>query len=182
MTKSRRDIQRKLRVLNYAQEIGNISKTCRYFGISRQCFYDWKEAYELKGEEGLINSKPCPQNPALRVPKDIEVKILYLRKTYHLGPQRISWFLDRYHNIKVSTGGVRGVRVRNGLNRLPNNAKLRTVQTRRYQKQVSGHHIQIDVKFLSPVGSHGKTLKRFQYTAIDDATRIRALKIYEKHT
>jgi len=28
----------------------------------------------------------------------------------------------------------------------------------------------------------GKKIRRFQYTAIDDATRIRALKIYERHT
>ncbi|GFE67375.1 hypothetical protein KIN_44490 [Litoreibacter roseus] len=25
-------------------------------------------------------------------------------------------------------------------------------------------------------------MRRFQYTAIDDATRVRALKIYDKHT
>jgi len=32
------------------------------------------------------------------------------------------------------------------------------------------------------LGYVGKTLRRFQYTAIDDATRIRALKIYPRHT
>lgn len=40
----------------------------------------------------------------------------------------------------------------------------------------------MDVKFLKFVGPDGKAVKRFQYTAIDDATRIRALKIYAKHT
>ncbi len=35
MTKSQQDINRKLRVMKYAQEIGNISRACRYFGISR---------------------------------------------------------------------------------------------------------------------------------------------------
>ena len=28
----------------------------------------------------------------------------------------------------------------------------------------------------------GEKVHRFQYTAIDDATRVRALKVYEKHT
>ena len=32
------DIARKLKVLNYAKEIGNVSKTCRYFGICRELF------------------------------------------------------------------------------------------------------------------------------------------------
>jgi len=32
MNKAQRDIQRKLRVFNHAKKIGNIRKTCRYFG------------------------------------------------------------------------------------------------------------------------------------------------------
>ena len=55
------------------------------------------------------------------------------------------------------------------------------MHTTRYEKKVPGHHIQLDVKFLSFKAKSGATIKRFQYTAIDDATRIRALKIYNKH-
>ena len=54
--------------------------------------------------------------------------------------------------------------------------------TRRYNKQVPGHPIQIDVKFLTFKGNNGAKIKRYQYTAIDDATRVRALKIYDRHT
>lgn len=68
------------------------------------------------------------------------------------------------------------------MNRMPRNAKKRTVQTHRYEKQVPGHHIQVDVKFLQLRSSDGKRLKRFQYTALDDVTRIRAMKIYRRHT
>lgn len=42
-------------------------------------------------------------------------------------------------------------------------------------------HVQIDVKFLFFENQEGKRIKRFQYTVIDDATRIRALKIYARH-
>ena len=45
-----------------------------------------------------------------------------------------------------------------------------------------GHQIQGDVKFLIFRGKDGKPIKRYQYTAIDDATRVRALKIYSRHT
>lgn len=182
MTQAQKDISRKLKILRYAEEIGNVSKTCRYFGISREIFYRWKRTYAREGESGLINSKPCPENPKLRVPGPIEERILYLRKTYHLGQQRISWFLERYHGLKVSAGGVYGVLKRNGINRLPRNTKKRTIITHRYEKQVPGHHIQVDVKFLRFTNTDGHKIKRFQYTAIDDATRIRALKIYEQHT
>lgn len=59
---------------------------------------------------------------------------------------------------------------------------MRKVHTKRYNKQVPGHHIQMDVKFLTFTGQHGEKIRRFQYTAIDDATRVRALKVYDKHT
>ena len=103
MTKAQRDINRKLRVLSYAVQIKNVSKACRYFGIGRQSFYEWKKAYAKKGEAGLINSKPCPKNPALRTPPEIEENILHLRRTYHLGPTRIAWNLERYHGLKISS-------------------------------------------------------------------------------
>ena len=74
-TKMHSDIRRKLRVLNYGKQIGNISETCRYFGISRETYYKLKPDYEQKGETALINSKPCPQNPKLRIPADIKEKI-----------------------------------------------------------------------------------------------------------
>jgi transposase len=163
---------------------GNISKTCRYFGISREIFYQWKRAYEASGETALINSKPCPQNPKIRVSKPIEEKILYIRRNYHFGALRICWYLERYHGIKVSSGGVQGVLKRNGLNRLPDFARKRSkiANYQRYEKRVPGHHIQMDVKFLKFLTEESPKVKRFQYTAIDDATRIRVLKIYKKHT
>jgi len=60
--KAQHDISRKLNVLNYAKENGNIAKTCRYFGTCRETFYQWRRAYEAQGEDALINSKPCPVN------------------------------------------------------------------------------------------------------------------------
>ena len=80
MSKAKQDIRRKLRVLNHAKKIGNIRKTCRYFGVSRAIFYRWKDAYGQFGEEGLINKKPCPENQALHIPVEVEEKILYIRK------------------------------------------------------------------------------------------------------
>jgi len=181
--KSERDISRKLKVLNYAKEIKNISKTCRHFGICRETFYTWKRAYESHGDEGLINNKPCPENHKLRTPRLIEEKVIYLRQNYHFGPDMIVWYLKRYHDIKLSRNGCYQVLLRNKLNRLPENIKKRSrSKFKRYEKRVPGHHIQVDVKFLFFKDKQGRRIKRFQYTAIDDCTRIRALKIYHKHT
>jgi transposase len=169
--KTEREIQRKLKVLSHAVDSKNVSKTCRYFGISRDTFYEWKRAFKTSGELGLVCRKRGPRNNlARRVPQPIEEKILYLRGRYHFGPQRIVWYLMRYHDVKVSTGGVYYVLRRHGMNRLPKNTPVRSIPSMRYEKQAPGHHVQIDVKFLKFIGPTGRTIKRFQYTAIDDAT------------
>ncbi len=71
---------------------------------------------------------------------------------------------------------------RNRLNRLPKNERKRSLPAfKRYEKQVPDHRIQVDVKFLSFKDPAGKMKKLYQYTAIDDATRVRALKVYPRH-
>ncbi|HGN9119728.1 TPA: hypothetical protein ACK1SE_002664 [Proteus mirabilis] len=80
--KAKRDIAHK-KILNYASESKNFTKTCRYFGNSRETFYTWKRTYERDGKKGLINNKPCSENPTRRVVKHIEEMVIYLRMTYH---------------------------------------------------------------------------------------------------
>ena len=72
MTKAQRDIKRKLRVLNYAKEIGNISKACRYFGISREAFYQWKRAYEQHGERIIL----CPLTRSISIWQGRKIKTI----------------------------------------------------------------------------------------------------------
>src|SRR6267142_5296273 len=178
-----RIVNRKLKCLRYSDECKSVAHARRKFGISRETFYVWKREFISKGVEGLTNKKPCHLNLKRRVAPRIEEKILHLRKTYHFGPIRIMWYLQRYHDIKVSTGGVYQVLKRNGMTRLPEKCRKRSIKSfHLYEKKVPGHHVQVDVKFLDFRDEDGKILKRFQYTAIDDATRIRALKIYPKHT
>jgi transposase InsO family protein len=181
MTKINRDIQRKLRLLKHAEQIGDVSKACRYFGVGRASFYRWKTAFQQQGEGGLANRKTAPKNPANRTAPEIVEKVLHLRQTYHLGPIRIVWYLARYHAIKISDAGVYRILKRHGLNKLPSGTRVRKIHTKRYEHQVPGHQIQVDVKFLTFQGKGGSVIKRYQYTAIDDATRIRALKIYDRH-
>ncbi len=68
MNQNERDIQRKLRILRHAEQIGDVCKTCRYFGIARGSFYRWRAALQRHGTAGLANRKPVPRNPANRTP------------------------------------------------------------------------------------------------------------------
>ena len=51
MTHDQREIHRKKRVLEYAERIGNINKACRYFGVARSSFYEWRDRYRELGDE-----------------------------------------------------------------------------------------------------------------------------------
>jgi transposase len=124
MAKEERDIQRKLKVLRHAEKIGDVGKTCRYFGIGRSSFYRWKAPFEQDGEAGLINHKPIPKNPANQTPPEIIDKILYLPSKYHLGSIRIVYYLARYHGITISDAGVTRILRRNGVGRLPLGMRL----------------------------------------------------------
>ncbi|MEV5303377.1 DDE-type integrase/transposase/recombinase [Amycolatopsis methanolica] len=66
------------------------------------------------------------------------------------------------------------------MNRLPASRRYERHQQRwkRYEKQRPGHHVQIDVKFIEPITTGTAKRKRYyQYTAMDDCTRLRVLRI-----
>ena len=175
------DAQRKLIVLQYAEGIGNVGKACRDLDVARSSFYRWKNAFAAEGRAGLVRKKPIARSHPRQIPREFVEKILHLRTQYHLGPQRIAWYLERYHGFRTSCSSVYRTLKLNGIGPLPRKVGRRTLHTRRYAKQVPGHHVQVDVKFLALKTQDGRRIRRYQYTAIDDATRVRALKIYCRH-
>ena len=168
-------------VLELAAGLGSDAKAFRDLGVKRSTFYRWKKAFAEQGEAGLVRRKPVARSHPRRLPPEVVDQVLHLRQTYHLGPERIMWYLARYHGVETSRSTIYRVLIRHGLRRLPKNVGRRAIHTRRYAKQVPGHHIQVDVKFLGLKTPEGDRIRRYQYTAIDDATRIRALRIYRRH-
>lgn len=141
--------------------------------------------YEEFGEEGLRDRSSRPRTCPHQTDAEIVSKIVYLRQHYHFGPAKISMYLARYHDVAVSRSGVWRILKRLEMNRLPASQRYKRHERRwkRYEKQLPGHRIQVDVKFIEPLGSAGGRKKRYyQFTAIDDCTRLRVLRIYERNT
>ena len=170
----------KLAVIELANHI-SVSEACRELNVPRSSFYGWKKKFGMEGRSGLYRKKPIPYYQPTRTPPEVVEKILEIRKEYQLGSLRIKYYLDRYHGIKISESTVSRILKAHGVNRLPKSAPRRALHTKRYAKKVPGHQVQIDVKFSKLIDAEGRPVRRFQYTAIDDATRIRALQIYVKH-
>ena len=57
------DHRRRLTILEHARRTGNVSKTCRFFGVSRSAFYVWREAQAEGGDAALAPRKRGPKKP-----------------------------------------------------------------------------------------------------------------------
>ena len=151
-----RKVKHRLGVIRHAQEVtGNVAATCRYYGISRQCFYKWLRRYEELGEEGLRDGSSAPLNCPNATKPEVVTRIVYLRSHYHFGPHKIAMYLERYHDIKVSPSGIWRILNKLGMSRLPASQRYKRHKDRykRYEKQLPGQRVQVDVKFIQPIGS-----------------------------
>jgi transposase InsO family protein len=170
----------RFKVLRQAGDVRTVARTCRHHGISRNTFYKWRRRFAEQGVAGLCN-RPCrPHHSPRAKPPEVIAKILYLRENYHFGAGRIADYLKRFHELSIATSSVHRILVRHGLGRLPANQKHRPHKQRwkRYEKPQPGHRLQMDVKFLERIP--GTRRRLYQFTAIDDCTRIRVLKIYDR--
>ncbi len=96
-TEEQREIKRKKRAIEYAEKNGKIKNACRRFGTARSTFYLWRDRYRESGDEGLKSRRfGCHHNHPQKAPGEVVENILYLRRTYHMGPIRIVWYLQRY--------------------------------------------------------------------------------------
>jgi transposase InsO family protein len=176
-----RNAARRLAIIHHAQEVtGNVALTCRYYGITRQCYYKWLRRYEELGVDGLRDRSSRPHNTPNATRSEIVGKIIYLRQNYHFGPHKIAMYLKRYHDITISPSGVWRILKRLDMSRLPTSQRYKRHKDRwkRYEKPQPGHRVQLDVKFVAPL--KGSRKKHYQFTAIDDCTRLRVLRIYDR--
>ena len=115
MTQQQYIINRKLNIVELANKLGNISEACRNIGVTRQHYYDIKQAIKEDGIEGLLEKPRKAPRVGNRVSPEIEQKILDYSLEYPThGQVRVENEL-KTKGIVVSAGGVRGVWLRHDL-------------------------------------------------------------------
>src|SRR5262249_57606090 len=93
----------RLRVLHHWEHVTqNVSQTCRFFGISRTIFYRWRRRYRRSGLAGLRDGYRGPGHHPSATPPHLVALILQVRRDRQYGPLRLSFFLQRYHQVYVS--------------------------------------------------------------------------------
>lgn len=183
MSHEQRLIKLRLSWFQHVREIsGNVAQTCRYYGITRPTYYRWYNRYLKDGEAGLKDRSKRPHVSPRSTKKEIREKIIYLRQHYYFGPSKIQMYLKRYHDIKIGIHCIWHILKLVQMNRLPSNQRYRRYKERfiRYEKPLPGHQIQIDVKFLEKIPNVSDK-RYYQFTAIDDCTRVRIMQIFERN-
>lgn len=115
MTQGQYIINRKLNIMELGKTLGNISEACRRLGVSRQHYYDIKEAIEEEGLEGLLAKSRKAPRIGNRVVPEIEQKILdYSLEFPTHGQARAANELKK-KGIGISAGGIRSIWMRHNL-------------------------------------------------------------------
>ena len=113
--------------------------------------------------------------------KEVVGKIVYLRENYHFGPHKISMYLQRYHDITISPSGVWNILKQARHQPIVQLAALQAPQgPLEALRETAPRPPSPDRRQVHRAPSW-LSKKYYQYTAIDDCTRIRVLRIYAQH-
>lgn len=105
-------IKHKVGLLNLAEELGNVSKTCKVMGLSRDTFYRYKSAVEDGGVEALFDQNRRKPNLKNRVDGATEMAVIDYATAFPAHGQHRASNELRKQGIFVSGSGVRSIWVR----------------------------------------------------------------------
>jgi len=107
------DIQKKLEVLELAEQLGNVSEASRISGVSRDTIYRHRRLVKEGGIQALkrhVNEDNVHGN---RTDQEItDTVIEFSLNNPHLGQVQVSNHLKKYFQIDLSSSGVRYVWLR----------------------------------------------------------------------
>jgi len=167
------EIRKRLRWVELFLRIENHSVVCLKCGISRPTLRKWVRRYREQGMEGLSSGSRRPKSsPAVKILGRHREWIRDLRKR-RLGSRRIQNELKRVHDFTVSRTTIEKVLRATDAGPLLRSRRPRKGSTR-YAKHIPGERVQMDTCKIAPGA--------YQYTAIDDCTRVRVLAIYPRRT
>lgn len=115
MTATDKLAQKRLTLLQLAENLGNVSKACRHHNVSRSQFYEYKRAFQEFGLSGLVDRPPIPASHPNEVPDETKMRIVELSLAEpSAGQQRIADQLA-LEGVSVCASTVRNIWIKEGL-------------------------------------------------------------------
>ena len=165
-------VRYRLAVLEYAMAHGPTGAARRY-GICPRTVLRWRARWRAEGLAGLVPR--YPRRRASRLRPEVVAHIRHARETLRYGAARTRLWLLRVHQVRLAMRTIQRVFGDLGLPYLRRTRKRAPRQLKLFEKAEPGESVQVDVKFVKIAGQWA-----FQYTALDDCTRFRVLRLYRR--
>ena len=166
-------------IMKYSEKYG-VKRASRKYNKSRSYIYFWKACWDGTVESLAEQSKRPHHHPNEHTPDELKLIRDMRRRNPKLG------LTELWHRL-CKRGYTRRVeslyRVLKRLALLPQAPSKPTYKPKHYEQMTyPGERVQIDVKYV-PMGClANKEQKLYQYTAIDEFSRLRFVYGYEEHS
>jgi transposase InsO family protein len=165
-------VKQRRQVVEYAEDHG-LRPASRQFGLARRTVRTWYRRWKLEGDQGLLPRYPTKRRR--RVSDAIVDLARIARVEYRWGAPRTRIWLERVHHIRANAKTIQRVFCDLGMPMLTKAPRRKPKQLKLFEKDAPGDSIQVDVKVIKL-----QREKVFQYTALDDCTRLRVLRLYPR--
>ena len=161
-----------------------VEATAERFQVDAKTVRKWRDRFRTEGQAGLNDRSSRPRRSPNRTPRRLRRRVIYLRRKYRWGADHIG------HEVGLAASTVQNILNHVGLGRLDRGDRAtNTPAPQRYQRDLPGELIHVDVKKLAAIPDGGGWRSRgrgyvgesarnrkagYQYihTAVDDRTRI----------
>ena len=163
----------------------SIEATADRFQVDAKTVRKWRDRYVADGDKGLADRSSRPRRSPNRTPRQLRRKVCRIRKRRRWGADHIG------HEVGLAASTVQNILNQAGLGRLDRGDRATdTKPGRRYQRDVPGELIHVDIKKIAGIPHGGgwrirgrgyhkeKSTKRrragyrYIHTALDDRSRI----------
>ena len=159
-----------------------IEQTADRFQVDAKTVRKWRDRFLAEGETGLLDRSSRPHTSPNRTRPKMRAKVLRLRRQHRWGADHIA------HETGLAASTVQTILCAEGVGRLDRGDRATAERPRRYQRDLPGELVHVDVKKLGAIPDgggwkiHGRgnapTVKRssvgyrYLHTALDDRTRL----------
>ena len=166
-------------LMKYAEKYG-VSRASRKYNKSRSYIYFWKARWDGSVESLACQSRRPHSHPRQHTEAELKLIRDMRRRNPRLG------LIELWHRLKLRGYTRRPeslFRVMRKLGMFPQEKKKKPYKPKPYQQMTyPGQRVQVDVKVVPRRCIADPELRLFQYTAIDEFSRLRFLAAYQEQS
>ena len=159
-----------------------IEATAERFQVDAKTVRKWRDRFLVEGDDGLFDRSSRPHRSPNRTVPSKRDKVLQLRRQHRWGADHIA------HETGLAASTVQNILRAAGIGRLDHGDRATAEKPKRYERDLPGELVHVDVKKLSAIrdgggwkihgrgnAPHAKRSSigyRYLHTALDDRTRL----------